>query len=190
MKNITFPMGLGQRFTKKDDPYPIIDYEQIEALLESPQARPKENALWFLPSSYSGSWARDYAVQRELGQFWFLTADIDEGSPTQDFLIGCVESALGDVSMLVYSSSSSSAEMMKWRVLVPLCEPLSGHEWAAAQQAYFDRLEQESLILDRALERTGQPIFLPNVPPDKRDESGKPIFYQSRNIKGARYGLS
>ena len=190
MKDTEFPMGYGQRFTKKSDEYPIITYRQIELIVEKPNCKPKDFALWFIPSAYSGSWARAHIVQKELGEYWVLAADIDEGNPERDLVIGAIKAILGDVHMLVYSSSSARQGNKKWRVLVPLDVPLNGHEWVATQSAFFDLLEKEDLIVDRALERTGQPIYLPNVPPENRGQDLKPLFYQYRNQVGARYALS
>jgi len=190
MKDITFPIGSGQKFTRKSGEYPTINYRQIELIARKPDRKPKDCALWFIPSAYSGSWARAHIVQRELGEYWCLAADIDEGSPEIDFVIGSVEAVLGDVHMLVYSSSRASDANKKWRILVPLDAPLTGNEWVATQSAFFDLLETEHLITDRALERTGQPIYLPNVPPEKRNEDFEPLFYQYRNVVGARHALS
>lgn len=183
MQDITFPIGLGQRFTRKGKPYPTITAAQIEALVESPHSREKADALWFIPSSYSGGWARTHLVQQELGKFWWLTADIDEGSPSLDTVIGSVEAVLGDVYMMVYSSSGATPENLKWRVLVPLSEPFTPHDWAEVQTAFFGELEREGLIVDEVLKRTGQLVYLPNVLPNRS-------FYHSRKIKGARYALS
>ena len=183
MQNITFPIGLGQRFTRKGKPYPTINRSQIEALLESPHSREKADALWFIPSSYSAGWARTHLVQQELGEFWWLTADIDEGSPPIDSVIGSVEAALGDVHMMVYSSSGATPENLKWRVLVPLSEPFAPYDWVDVQTAFFDELEHEGLNVDEVLKRVGQLVYLPNVPPSRS-------FYQFRKIKGARHALS
>lgn len=190
MKDTKFPMGYGQKFTKKSGEYPTITYRQIELIAGRPNSKPKDFALWFIPSAYSGSWARAHIVQQELGEYWVLAADIDEGSPEIDFVIGGVEAALGDVHMLVYSSSSARPGNKKWRVLVPLDVPLKGHEWIATQKVFFDLLEKEDLIVDRAMERAGQPIYLPNVPPENRNKDLEPLFYQYRNIVGAKYALS
>ena len=171
-------MGYWQRFTRKSDEYPTITYRQIELIVEKPNSKPKDFAIWFIPSVYSCSWARAHIVQKELGRYWVLAADIDQGNPERDFVIGGVEAILGNVHMLVYSSSSARQDNKKWRVLVPLDVPLKGHEWVAAQSAFFDLLEKEDLIVDRALERTGQPIYLPNVPPENRGQDFKPLFYQ------------
>ena len=183
MENITFPIGLGQRYTRKGNPYPTITAAQIAALVESPHSREKADALWYIPSCYSGCWARTHRVQQELGKFWWLTADIDEGSPSIDTVVGSVEAVLGDVHMMVYSSSGATPENLKWRVLVPLLEPFTPYEWVDVQTAFFGELERENLTVDEVLKRPGQLVYLPNVPP-----SGS--FYQFRKIKGARYAIS
>ena len=46
-----------------------------------------------------------------------------------------------------------------------------------------DELEREGLIVDEALKRAGQLVYLPNVSPSRS-------FYQFRNIKGARHAFS
>ena len=183
MQDITFPMGLGQRFTRKGNPYPTINRSQIEALVESPHSREKTDALWFIPSSYSGGWARTHLVQQELGKFWWLTADIDAGSPSLDTVVGSVEAVLGDVHMMVYSSSGATSENLKWRVLVPLSEPFNPYQWADVQTAFFNELKREGVTVDEVLKRVGQLVYLPNVPPSRS-------FYQFRKIKGARYAFS
>ena len=183
MQDITFPIGLGQRFTRKGKPYPTINRPQIEGLVESPHSREKADALWFIPSSYSAGWARTHLVQQELGEFWWLTADIGEGSPSIDNVIGSVEAALGDVHMLAYSSSGATPGNLKWRVLVPLSEPFAPYDWVEVQTAFFDELEREGLNVDEVLKRAGQLVYLPNVPPSRS-------FYQFRKIKGARHALS
>ena len=78
-----------------------------------------------------------------------------------DFVIGGVEAALGDVHMLVYSSSSARSGNKKWRVLVPLDVPLKGHEWVATQKVFFDLLETEDLIVDRSLSEQGSRYICP-----------------------------
>ena len=183
MQDITFPIGLGQRFTRKGNAYPTINAPQIYAKGENPPSREKANAEWYIPSSYSGGWARSHLVQQELGEFWWLPADIDEGSPSMETVIGSVEAALGDVHMLVYSSSSATPDKLKWRVLVPLAEPFDAYTWIKVQNAFFGELEREGLTVDYVFNRPGQLVYLPNVLPGRS-------FYQSRKIKGARYALS
>lgn len=187
---IQFPTGDGQRFSKKQNPYGTITAEEIKMMISKPQNQFKENARWFIPSSYFGSWARNFDVQRERGSFHMLTADFDVGNLRIEWVIGSAEAVLGDVHMWVYSSSTAVAHRRKWRLLVPLDAPLNGLEWQTAQNSFFDALQHNNIIADRALARAGQLHFLPNVPPDKRSNTGEPQFYQSRIIVGGRYALS
>lgn len=187
---IQFPTGGGQRFSKKQNPYGTITAGEIKEMISKPQSQFKENARWFIPSSYFGSWARNFDVQRERGAFHMLTADFDVGNLRIEWVLGSAEAILGDVHMWVYSSSSAVSHRRKWRLLVPLDVPLNGLEWQTAQNTFFDALQNNNIIADRALARAGQLHFLPNVPPDKRCNTGEPQFYQSRIIVGGRYALS
>ena len=187
---IQFPTGDGQRYSKRHGDYGTINVRQIKQLIKQPQSVPKDKAKWFIPSSYYGPWARNFEVQRQRGLFHMITADFDVGDLSIEWVIGSAEAVLGDVHMWVYSSASAAQDKRKWRLLVPLDEPLNGIDWEYAQNALFDVLEKEDAIADRALSRAAQLHFLPNVPPLKRDDEGKPIFYQSRIIIGGGYALS
>ena len=89
--------------------------------------------------------------------------------------------------MLIYTSSGATKEKKKYRCILPVRTPLNGYEWQSAQAELFDQLAKEGIICDGAFQRTGQLLFLPNVPPDKRDDKGKPFFYFQRKIIGERY---
>ena len=183
----TFPYGSGQRDSKRENIYPTITLHQIQQMMLKPMAVPKSEAPWFIPSNYFGSWARNHSIQRELGRFSCLTLDIDEGSPSEAQVIGSLEAVLGDVHMLIYTSSGATKEKKKYRCILPLRTPLNGYEWQSAQAELFDQLAKEGIICDGTFQRTGQLLFLPNVPPDKRDDKGKPFFYFQRKIIGERY---
>ena len=187
---VLFPTGLGQQYSLRDKAYPTITISQIAKLVDEPQATQKGSARWFIPSSYHGPWARKFEIQREIGTYHFLTADIDTGSPSWEWVVGSVEAIFGDVHMMIYSSASATKDNQKWRLLIPIGDPLSGYEWQAAQTLFFNALEKEHIIADRVFTRNAQLHFLTNVPPNKRDLQGKPLFYFGRLIRGARYALS
>ena len=69
-------------------------------------------------------------------------------------------------------------------MLIPLAEPISGEDYADAQLALFDLMQLKNIACDSALSRTGQPIYLPNVPPARRDEFGTPSFYHGITHRG------
>jgi len=179
-----FLLAHGTFDTKKDQPeakYAGINWKQIAELVEHPQAVEKAKADFIIPSFYREHDGRVHEVQRERGQFGMLALDIDSGSPTIDQVIEAVQKVAGSVSMLVYSSAGASEEKRKWRVLIPIKEPISGLEYMDSQTVLFDMLD--GIQADHALARPGQPIYLPNVPPERRTEAGEPIFYQSRIVR-------
>jgi len=46
-------------------------------------------------------------------------------------------------------------------------------------------MSEQGITCDTALARVGQPIYLPNVPPAKRDQHGQPLFYHQDRHRGA-----
>ena len=160
--------------------YKGITFDEIVLLAETPQRRSKEKASFFIPSDYLGHDGRSHAPQREHGQFWYLTLDIDNNNISEEVLKPALQKVIGDGVCLIYSTSSASTENRKWRALVPLGSPLLGIDFEQTQDAFFDLLEEEeeTIICDRALARTGQPVYLPNVPPDRRSEDGSPLYYR------------
>jgi hypothetical protein len=98
-------------------------------------------------------------------------------------VLAAVEAICGPVSLLAYSSSGATPENRKWRVLIPVMGVLTGAEYELAQTALFDLLHANGIHPDGALARCGQPIYLPNVPLDKRNPDLSPIFYVMRVIR-------
>jgi len=77
-----------------------------------------------------------------------------------------VQKFTGQVQMRVYSSSSATKAARKWRVLIPLADAMRYDEWLALTVAINQHIERELGVRpDRALERAGQPIYLPNTAP-------------------------
>ena len=73
--------------------------------------------------------------------------------------------ALGPCSMLIYATRSATRDNRKWRALVRLREPVTGADYSDTAAAFYDLLEEQTrgvLICDRALERAGQLVYLPN----------------------------
>lgn len=146
-------------------PYAGISLHELEAMIEAPQSRDKSLAQWFIPSDYRQHDARCHQVQRDQGAFWFLALDIDENNLNLPDVLACVSAVTGACGLMIYSTSSATAVNRKWRVLVPLNDPIAGADYSDTARAYFDLLEDTdggALIPDRALERPGQLIYLPN----------------------------
>lgn len=163
--------------------YDIITLGEIFDM--SPGNSEKEKAPAIIPSGYHASDARSHDTQRKQGAFVAVALDIDKGNHDPDLIDGLVEEFFGDgIARRIYSTSSSSPENKKWRVVIPLAMPLSFEEWRLLSAAVHLFMAERGVICDPALARAGQPVFLPNVPPGKRGESGEPLFFVSKPTDG------
>lgn len=145
--------------------YEGITGAEIVAMVKNPTVVDKEKAQWFIPSDYRASDARNHDAQRAAGRFWWLPLDVDCNDLSLKEIDEPIAGVCGDVSRIIYSSRSAKQGDRKWRALVPLKEPLSGDEYGDTVEAFNDILTEASvglLIPDRAFERAGQPIYLPN----------------------------
>jgi hypothetical protein len=150
-----------------------------------PASVDKSRAPAMIPSGYFAFNARTHDVQQKHGSFVALTGDIDEGSPSMDMVEQAVRGFAGnDVAVLIYSSSSATAEMKKWRVVIPLAKPCTFAQWEELQHVFFGFMEAQGLKMDWALARAAQPVYLPNVPAEKRTAEGEPIFHERLATNG------
>ena len=173
---------------KPDRQYEGITLAEIADMVCNPQATEKADAAFIIPSSYRAYDGRKHAAQREHGSFHYLAIDIDEGSPSLTDVKRAVSAATGDAMAMIYSSSGASNDNRKWRVLIPLADPISGADYSDTQSALFDiMMTEHGIKCDAAFARVGQPIYLPNVPPAKRDEHGQPLFYHQDRFRGKGY---
>jgi hypothetical protein len=170
----------GQNDTKKSTGgnYDTIDLAGIWELVQFPQCKEKGEADFIIPSSYYDYDGRSHEAQRQRGEFHLLCIDVDSGNPSLTDVSQAVINVLGDVSHIIYSSSGAKPDNRKWRVLIPMQQPISGGVYTDYQAVLFDGMAKEGIECDYALARAGQPIFLPNVPVDKRDDDNHPIFYE------------
>lgn len=171
--------------------YQTISLGEIFEAAEKPTAEEKSSAKAIIPSSYASPDARTFTVQREKGSFPMLAADIDTGNVALEYVEAAVDAAFGsDVATVIYSTSSATTDNNKWRVIAPLAEPVPFEIWQQAQRAFFALLRQHEIIPDVALERAGQIIYLPNVPPGKRRADGEPEHYEFSVAEGSPVDLS
>lgn len=165
-------------------PYTTITGVEIARMVTDPPSVPKDRARWFLPSDYAEFDARSHTAQREHGCFWWLVVDADKNNLALVDVSKALESVTGaNITRMIHSSRSATAEERKWRALIPLAEPIEGRDYSDTAAAFFDLLEEASagvLLPDRALERPGQLVFLPN-----RGE-----FYAHEITKGQRLRLT
>ena len=165
--------------------YRTITARDIARMAQAPDRREKSNAPWFIGSDYVAHDARSHTAQRVNGFYHVLPVDIDKGGPALETVIEAARKVAGPgASFIIYSSSSATVHEPKWRVLFFAAPAVSGADYKETQDAIFDLFAQQGITCDRALNRTGQLIFLPNVPPSKRDETGAPLFYHFHLERG------
>jgi hypothetical protein len=171
--------------------YQTITLCEIFDAADKPTAVDKKSARAIIPSSYKSPDARVYAVQREKGSYPILAADIDKGNVPLEQLEAAVDAIFGkEVASLIYSTSSATSDDQKWRILVPLAEPLPFEIWERAQLAFFGLLRAKGIVPDETLSRAGQLVLLPNVPPKNRREDGTPIYYEFSVAEGLPVDLA
>ena len=181
---LSFCTGTGQYDTRKDtlESYRAITGKDIAKLVKNPPSVPKGKAQWLIPSTYMASDARCHEAQRERGEFWFLALDVDSNNLALEAVQKALDVVCGPCCWMIYASRSATEENRKWRALVPLQQPLSGADYTDTASAFYDLLEDATegeLIPDRALERCGQLIYLPN----------RGAFYDWKTVAGNRLDL-
>jgi len=157
--------------------YDSIPLADVEVMARTPATADKRRAPCVIFSTYTAHDGRSHQAQAEHGAFIALPGDIDQG----DHHIADVDAALvavyGNVRRLIYSTASATPDNRKWRYVIPLAEPVPGSIYASVQLAAFELMAAQGITCDRALSRPGQVAYLPNVPPDRRDADGVPLFY-------------
>jgi len=147
-----------------DQQYETISVQELMTIERTAVA--KDQARWVLCSTYNEPGGRSHKAQQEHGRFVMLAVDLDTGNVQGKALVQAVQSFTGLAQMRVYSSSSATAEARKWRVLIPTVDAMRYDEWLAVTSALNIHLTNELGVRpDRALERAGQPIYLPNTAP-------------------------
>jgi len=162
--NIQFCTGSGQSDTHiySCQPYQTKTMDDLLEMVREPASVDKDKAQSPIFSNYHQFDARNHKAQKEYGSFVLLPVDLDEGAPQLDDVKRAVTEALGDVWHVIYSSRSATREKPKWRILFqPSCS-VPGADYTAIQRALFDLLGQRGLVCDKALERPGQLVYLPN----------------------------
>lgn len=176
--------------SKKGGEYQSIDWDGIIAMIRCPVSTAKDNAPFAIFSDYRAFDGRSHDAQRKHGNYTVLAGDIDTGSPDLHTLLGAVRAAYGNVEVAAYSTASANAQELKWRYLIPIQGSIAGLDYSAVQHAAFDLMAEQGITCDRVVERTGQPIYLPNKQGDFYQyhcEQGKPLFSFSGSAIESRY---
>lgn len=146
---------------KKLTPYVTVSWPEIVAMAKNPQEVAKANAQWFIPSTLA---SRTFKDQESHGVYWVLPFDFDQNTKLDlDSIVSLFDSLINqDIELLAYQSSGATLEKLKCRVLIPLAIGVSYQVYKAVLTLLNDKLEARGLIPDRALERAGQVVYLPN----------------------------
>lgn len=144
----------------------------------------KSRSRAIIPSTYNQHDARCHARQREAGQFVALCADIDTGDHSKDEVRSVSLGVSAGFASVIYSSAHARPGDMRWRVVLPLAEPLAFDDWHDAQLGLFALFQREGITVDGSLGRAGQPVYLPNVPAVHsksgerlRSDNGEPLYF-------------
>lgn len=149
-----------------------------------PTALAKDGAPAIIPSSYARFDARTHAVQKAHGLYVAICGDIDKGNVDCAKIAALLVKYFGEVAYLIYSSSRSTEDDKRWRFIVPLAVGIPFAEWVEMVHALYAFMEANGVSMDWSLAGAGQPVYLPNVPPERRDASGKPNFYETLQSEG------
>jgi hypothetical protein len=177
-------LGHGINDTRKytHTPYGTITIDDVLARITNPTAVPKDDADFIIPSTYvtanGAEDARSHAAQREHGRFPLLMVDFDKGNHAMSDLTEAVSSFFGDARYGIYSTASAKPDDRKWRMAIPLALAFDFNEWSEVGEALFEHLKSKGIFADPKLLDPGQPVYLPNVPPEGRKDDGSPIFYE------------
>lgn len=165
-----------------DEQYATVSVQELMTMERT--SVPKDQAQWVLCSTYNEPDGRSHKAQEQRGRFVMVAVDLDTGNIRGRELVEAVESFTGPVQMRVYSSSSATAESRKWRVLIPTLDAMRYDEWVALTVALNKHIEARLGVRpDRALERAGQPIYLPNTAP--RTDGIEPLIADNK-MDGSR----
>lgn len=149
--------GFGQFHTDKNgDALPTITIAAIFDMVANPQNVDKSEAQWFIPSTAK---TRAGATQKAEGQYHAVWVDIDKHTTLER-----IDSVLAELmcGYAVHSSKSSTLECQKWRVIIPLAEPLAFASWSLLSEIINDKFQAAGITPDRATERANQLCYLPN----------------------------
>lgn len=159
--------GQGDTHKYSLTPYDTISLRLVWAMAKTPDSKPKSQALALMASSYCGADGRAHEVQREHGQFVLLRIDIDTGNKALVDIKAALMAFAGDgVAMAIYSTSSASPTVRKWRGLIALHEPVSYAVWHRLQRALHLHLTKHGIQFDGSMERAGQYMVAPNKTSD------------------------
>jgi hypothetical protein len=174
--SVMFFNGQGDTHKYSGEKYLSISLRDVFAMVTKPDRKPKNKALALMASNYCEPDGRTHEAQRKHGHFVLLRVDIDKGNTSLSELLAALVAFAGTgVALVIYSTSSASPTVRKWRGIIALPEPIGYPEWHRMQRALHLHLTKHGIQFDGSMERAGQYMVAPNKTSD---------FYLQHIIEG------
>lgn len=105
-----------------------------------------------------------------------LATDFDDGNLSTTDIHVAVASFFGaEAIWCVFSTASSQPDNRRWRLFVPLAQPVTPEVWLRMQRGFAVYLKGRRVTVDATADRATQLHFLPNVPYSVTDKQGREV---------------
>ena len=105
-----------------------------------------------------------------------LATDFDDGNLSTTDIHVAVASFFGaEAIWCVFSTASSQPDSRRWRLFIPLAQPVAPEVWLRMQRGFAAYLKGRGVTVDATADRATQLHFLPNVPYSVTDKQGREV---------------
>lgn len=105
-----------------------------------------------------------------------LATDFDDGNLSTTNIHIAVASFFGaEAIWCVFSTASSQPDNRRWRLFIPLAQPVAPEVWLRMQRGFAAYLKGRGVTVDATADRATQLHFLPNVPYSVTDKQGREV---------------
>ena len=133
-----------------------------------------------LASAYNECDARDFGVQEKQGKYVYLLGDVDKGNKPLEAVMAAVKNVVPGTRALINSTSSATLNDKRWHITVPIARETYFVAFKCFQIVFFNRLEDQGLLMDKSLLRAAQLFFLPS-------KLTAESYYEWTDIQGEPY---
>lgn len=139
-KRIVAYQGVNDKTSNK-----YLTLEEIERLVVEPLVGDKLQILQFIGSDYP---SRSRQEQLAHGNFHIAFLDFDYSVTSLESLSETIKTEFGDIYHLIYTTSSSTPNDLRVRLILALSTPLSGINFESFIKVIGKRLQKHSLTID------------------------------------------
>ena len=105
-----------------------------------------------------------------------LATDFDDGNlSTTDIHVAVAGFFGAEAIWCVFSTASSQPNNRRWRLFIPLAQPVAPEVWLRMQRGFAAYLKGRGITVDATADRATQLHFLPNVPYSVTDKQGREV---------------